>query len=105
MKRSLAVLALAIGLSACGSHAKLNVSSDPQAQAAVAKADQVITKCLPNPLALASHGGRVKFRQCAVPPNRQQAFAACLERVVLSGIPTKARLKNGATDCLQKVQS
>lgn len=112
MKFTVILLAIvALALAGCG---KVNQASVQKAKSnqdttqAVAFADKVGAKCVPNVIALRNHAGRVKAEGCvksSVPPAKRQAFGACVTKVAFAGVPTKARLKAGLNTCyLQAVK-
>lgn len=86
----IALAVLPVVLAACGAHKP----QTPQAQQAELKVEKQVDACLPtkngapDPLLLRAHAVRVKFVGCVVPPQRQ----ATLEKCLLFGAPTKARL-------------
>jgi hypothetical protein len=101
-RAAVTVAAAALILSACGSGK--SVATNSAAQAGIGTAERVVKRCVPNPLVLASTSARNSAIACAVSPGKEKQAATCLEKGVLSGIPTKARIENVLIACVQKAE-
>jgi hypothetical protein len=114
VKKLIAGIIVAVAVAGCGSAGhSVSISA---AQSAKNKQDEVkverqVQSCLPqkdgapDPLLLRSHSARVSFENCVVPPAKKAQFNRCLlgKGGVLSGFPTKNRLKAVANKCAAEV--
>lgn len=112
---TLGVVAVAgLPLAACGSMTTASVKkadANPQVQREQAKAEKILQNCAPAHVTvlLSSHGARTQYVACvkqAVPPAQRAAFEQCITKGLVTGhLPTKARVKSVALNCVGQVKT
>lgn len=108
VRKWLVLLPGLLALSACGSSAVQSAQGNKNVQQTEAKVEQQVVKCLPSangvpdPLLLARSGQRAKFATCTGVAKHIGSFDKCAVKVVLGGLPTRARLEKGLAVCVQQ---